>query len=346
MKIKYNFYSPLLMALLASCCLWVVTDMAYGVRIWEINAQAWIERIEALIINIVGFVISYLFFTYLASSYFDKDECLKPRPKLMEYLLVIPFTIVILNVGLYIVITYINVEPYRWGEGLLTNAAAIPISLLYYTIIRNNILVERYAEKMIQLKQMKVERLETELKLLRSQFHPHFLFNALNTIYFQIEEKNEKAIEAMELLSDLLRYQLYDINTKVSIEQEINYLQTYIQFQQLRMTERLQFEQSFSLDLKEQKIHPLLFQPLLENAFKYVGGDYRIWMKIRKEGAKVRFCIRNTVPSDNTDKKNGTGIGIGNLKERLKLLYPDKYTLQIEQDDTYFTVNLLIDLSE
>ena len=69
-------------------------------------------------------------------------------------------------------------------------------------------------------------------------------------------------------------------------------------------------------------------------------------MKIRKEGAKVRFCIRNTVPSDNTDKKNGTGIGIGNLKERLKLLYPDKYTLQIEQDDTYFTVNLLIDLSE
>ena len=75
----------------------------------------------------------------------------------------------------------------------------------------------------------------------------------LNTIYFLIDEENEEAIEAVELLSDLLRYQLYDINTKVTIEEEIDYLRTYIQFQRLRMTKRLQFEESFDPELTGQK---------------------------------------------------------------------------------------------
>lgn len=97
------------------------------------------------------------------------------------------------------------------------------------------------------------DQLETQLKLLKMQYHPHFLFNALNTIYFLIDEENEEAIEAVELLSDLLRYQLYDINTKVTIEEEIDYLRTYIQFQRLRMTKRLQFEESFDPELTGQK---------------------------------------------------------------------------------------------
>lgn len=103
------------------------------------------------------------------------------------------------------------------------------------------------------MEKLKVDQLDAELKLLRSQYHPHFLFNALNTVYFQIDEENEAAIESIELLSDLLRYQLYDINTKVTIKQEVDYLQTYIQFQQLRMTERLKFESSFDMNLKDQK---------------------------------------------------------------------------------------------
>lgn len=118
------------------------------------------------------------------------------------------------------------------------------------------------------------------------QYHPHFLFNALNTIYFLIDEENEEAIEAVELLSDLLRYQLYDINMKVTIEEEIDYLRTYIQFQRLRMTKRLQFEESFNPELTGQKIHPLLFLPLLENAFKYIGGAYRIKYLCGKRGQR------------------------------------------------------------
>ena len=161
-----------------------------------------------------------------------------------------------------------------------------------------------------------------------------------------IAEENEEAIEAVELLSDLLRYQLYDINTKVTIEEEIDYLRTYIQFQRLRMTKRLQFEESFDPELTGQKIHPLLFQPLLENAFKYIGGAYRIQVSMRKEGAKVCFGVSNTFNPDFLEQRKGKGIGIDNLRKRLELLYPDKHELRIKKDNTRFRVELCIDLSE
>ena len=82
------------------------------------------------------------------------------------------------------------------------------------------------------------------------------------------------------------------------------------------MTDRLKFESSFDMNLKEQKIHPLLFQPLLENAFKYVGGDYLIQVQMQQEDSAIHFMARNSIIPD-TDKKGRTGIGIENLRKRL-----------------------------
>lgn len=111
-----------------------------------------------------------------------------------EYLWVVLFNLVVLNIGLYIVIYSINGTTYRWGEALMINAVAVPIFLLYYFLIRNNILAKRYSEKIVQLEKMKVDQLETQLKLLKMQYHPHFLFNALNTIYFLIDEEMRKRL--------------------------------------------------------------------------------------------------------------------------------------------------------
>lgn len=346
MKLKYNFLNPLLATILATGCLWVVTDVAYGVRVWELDVAAWVDRGLALLVILVTVVVCYLFFNHLINVFFEKDKDNKPRTQILEYLLVIVFILVVLNGGLYVVIYYINNTTYRWGEALLMNVAALPIFLLYYTSLRNNALSKNYTEKIIQLEKLKVNQLETELKLLRSQYHPHFLFNALNTVYFQIDEENEAAIESIDLLSDLLRYQLYDINTKVTLRQEIDYLETYMRFQRLRMTEQLRLTYSFDPALTDQKIHPLLFQPLLENAFKYVGGDYRIEIRMWKEDSTVCFQARNTIAPETAERKEGSGIGIDNLRKRLSLLYPDKHTLRIVQDSTSFTVDLLIDLSE
>ena len=283
------------MAILTICCLWIVTDVAYGVRMWELGVDAWIGRIKALAIILIGVSLSYLFFNYLANTFLDRNKERRSRPVFREYLWVVLFNLVVLNIGLYIVIYSINGTTYRWGEALMINAVAVPIFLLYY---------------------------------------------------FLIDEENEEAIEAVELLSDLLRYQLYDINTKVTIEEEIDYLRTYIQFQRLRMTKRLQFEESFDPELTGQKIHPLLFQPLLENAFKYIGGAYRIQVSMRKEGAKVCLGVSNTFNPDFLEQRKGKGIGIDNLRKRLELLYPDKHELRIKKDNTRFRVELCIDLSE
>ncbi len=175
--------------------------------------------------------------------------------------------------------------------------------------------------------QIRVDHLESELKLLKAQYHPHFLFNALNTVNFQIDEENEEAIETIDLLSSLLRYQLYDINGQVPVHREMDYLQNYIRFQKLRMTERLQLQCYIDPALQEQTIHPLLFQPLLENAFKYVGGDYKLNVDIHPEGNAIHFKVTNSVALTDVLEKEKKGIGIENLKRRLDLLYPGKHEL-------------------
>ena len=232
-------------------------------------------------------------------------------------------------------------DTFKWGESALINVVVSLMLFLYYTLVRNGILFKSFIEQNLQLEKVKVDQLETELKFLKSQYHPHFLFNALNTIYFQVEDTNGEAKQSIEQLSDLLRYQLYDIEKEVRMEQEISYLKSYIAFQQLRMTERLVLDLYFDPELKDQKIHPLLFQPLIENAFKYVRGEYRIQLEMKSDGRQILFEITNSISQSQSTKKK-KGIGIENLKRRLDLLYPDKYNLEIKQTENLFVAKLTI----
>lgn len=117
-------------------------------------------------------------------------------------------------------------DSFKWREAGLINVIGTLLAFLYYTIIRNGILFRSLIEQSLQLEKIKAGQLETELKLLKSQYHPHFLFNALNTIYFQVDDNNKEVKQSIEQLSDLLRYQLYNIEQEVTMEQEINYLKS------------------------------------------------------------------------------------------------------------------------
>jgi LytS/YehU family sensor histidine kinase len=203
-------------------------------------------------------------------------------------------------------------------------------------------MTEEYNRQTLLLEKMKNKQLETELNFLKSQYHPHFLFNALNTIYFQVDDENKNAKQTIEILSNLLRYQLYDINQKVPIQKEIDYLKTYILLLQMRASERLVVESNFDLLLKEQEIHPLLFQPLLENAFKYIGGKYFIHINLTLEGNKVVFTVKNSVNTTLQNMKTRKGIGIENLKRRLEILYPEKHSLKTELKENIFLAALVI----
>ena len=192
--------------------------------------------------------------------------------------------------------------------------------------------------------EMTVARQKAELLALRSQINPHFLFNALNTVYFQIEEKNEIPRRTLEILADLLRYQLYNEGDKVMIKAEIDYLKKYISLWKLRSTERLQLQVYFDEALQEQEVYPLLFVPLVENAFKYVRGEYHIKLNMYLKEDRLYFYVENTISDMLPPLQQKQGIGIENLKRRLELLYPDNYTLNIKKEKTLFKVELVLKL--
>jgi len=342
MNIKHEWINTFLLALAFSICTFIVIDSAYEDPIWGFASFALKARIQSFFLTIIAFCFAGYSYQRLSHYFIDKSKD-KKIANWKEYTFIFLISFLILNIVYLFTVFFITQEGLRWKELLLNYVVGSVLLLLFYTIIRNSILSRNFTEQSLQLEKVKVDQLETELKFLKSQYHPHFLFNALNTIYFQVDDKNKEAKQSIEQLSDLLRYQLYNIEQEVTMEQEINYLRSYIAFQQLRMTERLVLELYFDPGLKEQKIHPLLFQPLIENAFKYVRGDYKIKIEMRLNGNQIRTEIKNSIsPSQNTNKKENKGIGIENLKRRLDLLYPNKYNLEIEQAKNMFFVKLSI----
>ncbi|MCD8267123.1 MAG: hypothetical protein LUD46_00715 [Parabacteroides sp.] len=114
-------------------------------------------------------------------------------------------------------------------------------------------------------------------------------------------------------------------------------------FQRLRMSERLIMNVHISEELKGQEIYPLLFLPLIENAFKYVGGDYHIDLEMSWDKGKILFHIFNSTPLDAERKPPRMGIGLENLRRRLALLYPDKHTLEVQEQPDHFIAELMIE---
>lgn len=230
------------------------------------------------------------------------------------------------------------------GDGLidymLCNVVFIPLFLLYYTMIRSEIMNRHFTEQALLLEKVRNEKLDTELKYLKAQYHPHFLFNALNTIYFQTKE--ERAKESIELLADLLRYQLYHVNRIVTIGQEIDFIKSYILFQRQRVSKRLVFTAEYDPELKEQSLHPLLFQPLLENAFKYARGEYRIHLSVQQAADAICFRIENTTDREVAQEQIEQGIGVENLRRRLDLLYPEAHRLTLVRKDDLFIAELTL----
>ena len=178
------------------------------------------------------------------------------------------------------------------------------------------------------------EKAEAELNFLKSQINPHFLFNSLNSVYFLIDKKNEHAREALHKFSDMLRYQLYEANgEKIPIEKEIDYLRDYVDLQKLRKDENYKVEFNCSPDVKGFSIEPLLLIPFVENAFKHIshrpGGANYVKLDLARQNGYFDFHIENSKEQGEKNKQQSGGIGLGNVKRRLELLYPAAHKLDI-----------------
>lgn len=231
-----------------------------------------------------------------------------------------------------------------WADFVGLNVIPTLYTIIYYGIARSRVWLNAYVDSKLALDQLSLVQLETELKFLKAQYHPHFLFNALNTIYFQMDEDVPGAKRSIEKFSELLRYQLYDQRQQVPVSQELEYLQSYIELQKLRSSRKLKLEVSIDPQLGGQLLYPLLFLPLVENAFKFIGGDYKLQILARLEGTAISFVVENSTAAVPESIKKPGGIGLENLRRRLKLLYPERHDLHFEQTNDMFKVNLTLEV--
>ena len=206
----------------------------------------------------------------------------------------------------------------------------------------------KWYKESINLESIKASQLEADLKNLRSQLNPHFLFNTLNNIYSLIAIDTNKAQESVHRLSSLLRYLLYDNEHKfVPLNKEIEFTQNYIDLMRLRISSDVKLEVLIKGENSKQPIASLMFMTLIENAFKHGinnGSDSFIDIKIySNEGQGVLCTVENSLNDtvDNIENKN-SGIGLSNLRKRLSLLYPDNHELRVEKRDKSFFVLLSI----
>ncbi|MDD6211117.1 MAG: histidine kinase [Bacteroidales bacterium] len=337
----FRWIYPLLLGIVLFNTLRAITDFNRNGTFWTGSLQ---EHITAQAVTIA---IAYAFDCFCRRKL--KKEITgtgKEKSAAADYLTVACLTTLSLNALLFAGTSIGLLELNNgWIDYMLIDIVYIPLLLIYYATIRTTRMNREYEEQRLMVETIRSEQLRTELNYLRAQYHPHFLFNALNTIYFQIDESNGEARKGVELLSELLRYQIYSADQKVTVEQEVAFMKAYIDFQKLRMPERLQVETRFDRPLPEQTMYSLLFQPLLENAFKYVDGAYRIAVELTFSEESVVLRIENSVsPEGGKVKRTGNGVGIKNLRRRLELLYPQRHALHLERNGDRFTAELKIEL--
>ena len=198
---------------------------------------------------------------------------------------------------------------------------------------------------------LKQKEKEAELKLLKAQLNPHFLFNTLNNLYGLSVVKSDKLPALMLKLSDLLRYSLYDTKeTLVPLEKEITYLENYISLEKIRLEERTTIEFEMKGDTHSKQIAPMLFIVFVENAFKYLDLDNKngsVLIDLDVNDKRILFRCINTFDASllkEFPNEKSSGIGLKNAKKRLELIYPDKHELKIEQRNQNYIVALKIDL--
>jgi LytS/YehU family sensor histidine kinase len=203
---------------------------------------------------------------------------------------------------------------------------------------------DRLADKLEKL------NIETELKYLKSQINPHFLFNSLNSVYALTLAKSDKAPEVILKISEILRYILYEGGEKVvGLKKEIEYIGNYLELEKIRFGNRLEIKLEIIGDSSGKEIAPMIFLPFVENSFKHgvnsnIGNSF-VFINFDIYETGLNFEIKNNLPSHKPSESPDYqgGIGITNVKKRLNLLYPGKYTLAIEESEKTYNVKLQIE---
>lgn len=255
--------------------------------------------------------------------------------------------------GLFIAALIVQALIYIWmdSRGHFNLQIHILINLFVFIFITSLSIAYRLTIDNIRNEKRSHERetenLKTELTLLRSQVSPHFMFNVLNNMVALARKKSDILEDSLIKLSSLMRYMLYDIEgEKVSLDKEIDYLNSYIDLQKQRFGKNLQVNVHFPQLTRPYEIEPMLLIPFVENAFKHGTGFFEnqvIDIELSVTEKELEFTVKNPLRENTAESKDSThGIGLANVRRRLNLLYGNRHSLQIEARDGWFLCKLKI----
>lgn len=220
--------------------------------------------------------------------------------------------------------------------------------LLWIMIFTMAWYMNEYTEKEKQVEKAKKKQLETELRLLRNQLNPHFLFNTLNNIYGLALKKSDKAPDSILQLSSIMRYVLYDANAAtMPYEKEKEVMNAYIDMELLRLQQKENVAFYINAD-DNYKLPPLLWLPILENTFKYatrvITDNYFIDYHFSIENGVLTIRSSNSYKEGADKQLNAGGLGLNNLRKRLSILYSGKYQLKEKKENGVYSIDLTISL--
>ena len=329
--------------LLAPAAFWIFQVVVFLLR----NIYLFLEGSSAQVLDTMLHTFPIDCWTFCVFYFFFAPRFYSRKRLSMNIFLVVVFFL--LNSGLWAVYYY-----------LLGTHDANQLQAYYFSSMGHNLLyafygilfrmgIDWFSERERQ-KELERQQTRTELALLRSQVNPHFLFNILNNIHSFSARDPEKTSFAIIKLADIMRYMLYDASAEfVPAEKEISYIRSYLDLQKLRYRDPGFVDFSVEPVTSGATIAPLLFIPFIENAFKHgsKSASDKIVIEIKITGSNVRFYCRNAKRElTETERTMDKGIGIGNIRRRLDLLYPGKHTLEITDGEGHFTVSLIIQANE
>lgn len=256
------------------------------------------------------------------------------------------FVISLLNTG-FVYFTY-DIFPHRWKFNFWWSFKSTIYPSLFIIALSSAIRITGEWFKNERIKEeMEAEKLYSDLAFLKSQINPHFLFNTLNNICSLARKKSDDTENAIIKLSQIMRYMLQDSkDEKVCLEKEVEYLESYIELQQMRLSEQIKTSFTVEGDPTLYMIQPLLLIPFVENAFKhgvsyYEVSNIEITLVLREN--RLEFSVFNhKVKHKDEAIEPGSGIGLENVTRRLELLYPHAHELKIKDDGEHYRVDLSI----
>lgn len=299
--------------------------------------------------------LAYYIFIFAGGIYFNMyvlvpKLLLKNRWFLYFFSLVIIVIIVLVSVILIQEFLYESNQPIE-TTGYFSITINLLANLLSFVLLfagtTTPILFRYWMSDMKRVDELESTTLESELKLLKNQINPHFLFNMLNNANVLIKKNNEEASDILFKLEDLLRYQINDSSKdKVILSSDIHFLNDFLNLEKVRR-DKFEFTISKEGNINQVEIPPLLFIPFVENAVKHNNDSENasyVHLFFKVFDNKLSFKCINSKPETEMRKSDVGGIGLANIKRRLELLYPNRYSLEIKDDEMSYSVALTLSL--